>query len=106
MLDDRAFFTFLSSLGDMEEGKDAWRFFTSRNDEVRSLVRLAVEELNIKDLAIFYPEEKFGRTMAETFYREAYPLGGRIKGMQSYPSRNLKQWGKRVGKLLDVPADF
>jgi len=106
VLDDRAFFTFLSSLGEMEEGKDAWRFFTSRNDEVRSLVRLAVDELNIKDLAIFYPEEKFGRTMAETFYREAYPLGGRIKGMQSYPSRNLKQWGKRVGKLLDVPADF
>ncbi len=26
--------------------------------------------------------------------------------MQSYPSRNLKRWGKRVGKLLKVPADF
>ncbi|QJB57324.1 hypothetical protein [Pseudodesulfovibrio sp. zrk46] len=106
VLDQRAFFTFLATLGDLEEGKDAWRFFTSRNDEVRSLVKLAVNELNIKDLAIFYPEEKFGRTMAETFYREAYPLGGRIKGMQSYPSRDLKKWGKRVGKLLKVPADF
>jgi len=106
ILDQRAFFTFLSSLGDKTEGKDAWRFFTSRNDEVRSLVRLAVDELKIKDLAIFYPEEKFGRTMAETFYREAAPMGARIKGMQSYPSRNLKQWGKRVGKLLNVPDDF
>ena len=105
-LDRRAFFTFLASLGDLEEGKDAWRFFTSRNDEVRSLVKLTVDELGIKDLAVFYPEEKFGRTMAETFYRESYPLGGRIKGMQSYPSHDLKQWGKRVGKLLKVPANF
>ncbi|MDC0336290.1 hypothetical protein OAN24_05300 [Pseudodesulfovibrio sp.] len=106
VLDQRAFFTFLSSLGELQEGREAWRFFTSRNDEVRSLVRLAVDELNIKDLAVFYPEEKFGRAMAETFYREATPLGGRIRGMQSYPSKDLKQWGKRVGKLLKVPADF
>lgn len=106
VLDKRAVFTFLSSLGDLQEGSDAWRFFTSRNDEVRSLVRLAVNELNIRDLAIFYPEEKFGRAMAETFYREAAPLGGRIRGMQSYPPKELKQWGKRVGKLLNVPSDF
>jgi hypothetical protein len=106
VLDKRAVFTFLASLGDLEEGRDAWRFFSSRNDEVRSLVHLAVDELNIKDLAIFYPEEKFGRAMAETFYREAAPLGGRIRGMQSYPSKDLKQWGKRVAKLLKVPADF
>ena len=106
ILDQRVVFTFLASLGDLTEGRDAWRFFTSRNDEVRSLVSMAVDELGITDLAIFYPEEKFGRTMAQTFYREATSLGGRIKGMQSYPSKNLKQWSKRVGKLLDVPDDF
>lgn len=106
VMDQRAFFTFLSSLGDLHEGKDAWRFFTSRTDEVRSLVRMAVEDLGIKDLAIFYPEEKFGRTMAETFYREAAPLGGRIRGMQAYPPKNLKQWGKSVAKLLKVPSNF
>jgi len=106
VLKERAVFAFLATLGQQEEGRDAWRFFTSRNDEVRSLVSLAVDELGIKDLAVFYPEDKFGRTMAQTFYREASPLGGRIKGMQSYPSRKLKQWSKRVGKLLKVPDDF
>lgn len=106
ILDDRAFFTFLSSLGDLVEGRDAWRFFTSHDDEVRSLVSLAVDKLSIKDLAVFYPEERFGRAMAQTFYREASPLGGRIRGMVSYPSHDLKQWGKRVGKLLKVPSDF
>lgn len=106
IVDERAFFAFLSSLGDLTEGQDAWRFFTSRNDEVRSLVKLAVDELGIKDLAVFYPEEKFGRTMAQDFYREAAPLGGRIRGMQSYPSRDLKQWGKRIARLLNVPSDF
>jgi hypothetical protein len=106
VLKKRAVFAFLSTLGQQEEGHDAWRFFTSRNDEVRSLVSLAADGLNIKDLAVFYPEDKFGRTMAQTFYKEAAPLGGRIKGMQSYPSRKLKEWGKRVGKLLNVPDDF
>ena len=106
VLKKRAVFSFLASLGDLEEGRDAWRFFTSRNDEVRSLVSLAVDDLNIKDLAVFYPAEKFGRTMAQTFYREASPLGGRIRGMQSYPPGNLKQWGKSTGKLLKVPANF
>ncbi|WP_319542698.1 hypothetical protein [uncultured Pseudodesulfovibrio sp.] len=106
VLRERAVFTFMSSLGELTEGRDAWRFFASRNDEVRSLVSMAVNELGITDLAVFYPEEKFGRTMAETFYREATPLGGRIKGMQSYPPKDLKQWSKSVGKLLKVPADF
>nr|WP_321256119.1 hypothetical protein [uncultured Pseudodesulfovibrio sp.] len=106
VLKERAVFTFMSSLGDLTEGRDAWRFFASRNDEVRSLVSMAVDELGITDLAVFYPEEKFGRAMAETFYREATPLGGRIKGMQSYPPKDLKKWSKRVGKLLNVPADF
>ncbi|ADU63330.1 hypothetical protein Daes_2325 [Pseudodesulfovibrio aespoeensis Aspo-2] len=106
VLDNRAVFTFLSSLGDMEEGREAWRFFSSHNDEVRSLTSLAVNDLGIRDLAVFYPEEGFGRSMAETFYREAAPLGGRIRGMQSYPPRDLKQWSKRVGALLKVPANF
>ena len=105
-LKKRAVFSFLSSLGDLEEGRDAWRFFTSRNDEVRSLVSLAVDKLGITDLAVFYPEEKFGRTMAQTFYQEATPLGGRIKGMVSYPPHDLKQWSKRVAKLLNVPDNF
>jgi hypothetical protein len=106
VLEKRAVFAFLSSLGDLTEGKDAWRFFTSHNDEVRSLVHLTVDKLGITDLAVFYPEEKFGRTMAQTFYNEAAPLGGRIKGMQSYPPRELKQWTGRVGKLLHVPSNF
>ncbi|BCS90183.1 hypothetical protein [Pseudodesulfovibrio sediminis] len=106
ILKERAVFSFMGSLGDKIEGEDAWRFFTSRNDEVRSLVSLTVDQLGIRDLAVLYPEEKFGRTMSETFYREAAPLGGRIKGMQSYPSRELKQWSKRVSKLLKVPANF
>lgn len=102
----RVFFTFLPSLGELQEGRDAWRFFSSRNDEVRSLVHLAVDQLGIKDLAVFYPKEKFGRTMAQTFYREALPLGGRIRGMEAYPSRDLPAWGRSIARLLDVPDDF
>ncbi|WP_285905505.1 penicillin-binding protein activator [Pseudodesulfovibrio pelocollis] len=107
ILDSRAVFAFLASLGDdLTEGRDAWRFFSSRDDEVRSLVSLSVDQLGIKDVAIFYPEEAFGRAMAETFYREAAPMGARVRGMQSYPPRELKEWSQRVARLLKVPANF
>lgn len=106
ILEERAFFTFLPGLGEVSEGRDAWRFFTSREDEVRSLVRMAVNNLGIRDFAVFYPQEKFGRAMAKTFYNEAAPLGARIRGMESYPPRELTAWNKRIATLLKVPADF
>ncbi|WP_250645442.1 hypothetical protein [Salidesulfovibrio onnuriiensis] len=106
ILDERAFFTFLPGLGEVEEGKDAWRFFTSREDEVRSLVNLAVNRLGIRDFAVFYPQEKFGRAMAKTFYNEAAPLGARIRGMESYPPSQLTDWNKHIAKLLKVPGNF
>ncbi len=106
ILKKRAFFTFLPGLGDVTEGHDAWRFFTSREDEVRSLVRMAVERLGIHNFAVFYPEEKFGRTMAKTFYQEAAPLGARIRGMEAYPPQKLTAWNQYIAKLLKVPAEF
>ncbi len=106
ILRERAFFTFLPGLGEVEEGRDAWRFFTSREDEVRSLVNMAVKRLGIRDFAVFYPQEKFGRAMAKTFYNEAAPLGARIRGMESYPPRELTSWNKHIAKLLKVPSNF
>lgn len=106
ILKKRAFFTFLPGLGEKEEGRIAWRFFTSREDEVRSLVRMAVDRLGIRDFAVFYPEEKFGRAMSRTFYNEAAPLGAHIRGMQSYPPRELTSWNRHIAKLLNVPDNF
>lgn len=106
ILRQRAFFTFLPDLGNEVEGRDAWRFFTSREDEVKSLVRMAVERLGIHDLAVFYPQEKFGMAMARSFQEAATPLGATIKKVESYPSGKPTSWNGQVAKLLDVPADF
>lgn len=106
IIDNRAVFGFMPGLGEVQEGREAWRFFSSREDEVRSLVQLAAGELGIKDFAIFYPREEFGRAMAKIFYKEAAPLGVRIRGMESYDPRDLPSWNKSIAKLLNVPDSF
>ncbi|MFW5490475.1 MAG: penicillin-binding protein activator [Desulfovibrio sp.] len=100
---ERPFFTFMPSLGEWTEGQDAWRFFGSPQDQVRSLVRLSVERLGIKDFAIVYPEETFGHRMSEIFWKEAEAAGGQVTGIAGYPPKDPTKWGASVGKLLQVP---
>ncbi len=99
----RPFFTFMPSLSGKTEGTDAWRFFGSPQDQVRSLVRLAMERLGIKNFAVLYPQETFGNRMSEIFWKEAEAMGGRVTGIASYPPKDPTQWGASVGKLLQVP---
>lgn len=103
LLRERAFFTFMPSLGERTEGRDAWRFFGSPQDQVRSLVRLAVDRMDIRNFAIVYPEESFGRRMSEIFWKEAEALGGKVTGMASYPPKDPTKWGDRISGLLEVP---
>jgi len=106
IIDARAVFGFMPGLGEAEEGDDAWRFFASREDEVKSLVQMAAGELGIKDFAVLYPREDFGRAMAKIFYKEATPLGVHIRGMESYDPKDLPSWNNSIAELLDVPDDF
>ncbi|CCO24179.1 penicillin-binding protein activator [Maridesulfovibrio hydrothermalis] len=100
---DKVTFSFLAKPGSLEEGKDAWRFFSSPEDQIRSTLDLAVNDLGITDFAILYPQEKFGRQMSKIFWNMATERGARITGMESYPPRNFPKWGKVVGKLVRAP---
>jgi hypothetical protein len=92
-----AFFTFMPTLE--EEGTKAWRFFGSPRDQVRAIVRAAGNQ-SISRFAILYPEEPYGRVMAQYFWEEATHQGGEITGMNSYNPEEPTAWGKTVAKLL------
>lgn len=100
---DKVTFSFLAKPGNLEEGKDAWRFFSSPEDQIRSTLDLAVKDLGITDFAILYPQEKFGRQMSKIFGEMVNERGARVTGMESYPPQDFPQWGKVVGKLVRAP---
>ncbi|HDQ41544.1 MAG TPA: hypothetical protein ENN39_11025 [Desulfonatronum sp.] len=99
---DRAFFTFLPSLKESQEGRDAWRFFSAPEDQVRSLAELTVRVLGILSSGVLYPEDRFGRHMTELFTREMENQGGVVRKIQGYAPRDHGTWGGMVASLLGV----
>jgi hypothetical protein len=99
----RAHFAFLPELGDVPEGKAAWRFFPSSRDQVRELVDFAAARLGIKALAVLSPDEKFGAHMAKLFAEEAAARGAQLTARETYPPGDHPQWGRKVARLLKVP---
>ncbi len=92
------FLTFMPSLE--EEGKEGWRFFSSPQDQIRALLDLTIQELEITNFAIMYPEEDFGRTYAEIFWNKAQDREVDIKGVQNYPPDQPSQWNHIVSSFL------
>ncbi|MCA1743542.1 MAG: hypothetical protein LC631_06300 [Desulfovibrionales bacterium] len=80
---DKTFFTFLPGIDN--EGISGWRFFPSPNDQVRSMLNRAVDDLGFTDFGVFYPEDDFGRAYAQAFWEEANKKGVRVSGLMSYP---------------------
>ncbi|WP_051295147.1 penicillin-binding protein activator [Maridesulfovibrio bastinii] len=99
----KATFAFLAKAGDLQEGMDAWRFFSSPDDQIKATLDLAIDDLGIKNLAILYPKEKFGRQMSSEFWKKAIQHGAKVTGMMSYPPNDIPAWGKIVAKLVKVP---
>lgn len=93
----RAFFTFMPSLNN--EGEQAWRFFGSPRDQVRTVVASAFAS-NISRFAILYPQEPYGTKMAQYFWEEATQQGGEITAMSSYTPKKPTLWGKTIAKVL------
>lgn len=64
LLDKRMFFPFTPTLAQGDEGKRAWRFFPSPQDQIDALVNCATDKLNIRSFGAFYPDDAYGRRMA------------------------------------------
>lgn len=65
LLRQRAFFSFLPLLAPGDEGRNAWRFFPSPQDQVDALVNFATDQMNIRTYGAFYPSDNYGRRMTD-----------------------------------------
>ncbi len=104
-----AFFTFLQDLGNAAEGRDAWRFFSSPYDQMRTLLQMARKEFSIYNVGVLYPEEPFGKRIVQLFLEEAKKEGINVSAMQSYPPEDPLRWSEIVAALLysnkEAPID-
>ncbi len=111
----RAVFAFVPDLGGgqvaglsagQQEGKTAWRFFTSPRDQVRALIDITVDKVGIRSVAVLAPRNRYGQRMAEIFTAEAKAKGLRVASSGTYPPDDHPRWKQSVAALLKVPEGF
>lgn len=65
VLDRRVFFSFVPTIQQADEGRRAWRFFPSPQDQIDALVNFVSNDLNIRTFGSFYPNDSYGPRMSE-----------------------------------------
>jgi len=104
--EDFAIFTFRSELGRGTEGEDAYRFFPGRDDQVRALLEVARDELDISSFGVLYPKSSFGRSMARSFWNATVQEGSQLNGLGFYNPGRITSYEEKVADYLHVPEDY
>ena len=95
----RAFFAFLPQLEPGDEGFTAWRFFPSPQDQVDALLSFMQIEMAFTSYGVFYPDEAYGKRMAEIF-RQRAALRGAVVQTAHYTPSAAAGWPDAAAKLV------
>ena len=99
----RFFFSFLPRLGEeakQDEGYLAWRFFPSREDQVRTMLDYS-QQMGLTDYAIFAPDQgEYAQSMLDLFYYQAVERDLYVTRAGYYPARQYQLWVKNVSDFL------
>lgn len=100
-VDQRAFFTFLPSLEQGDEGARAWRFFPSPQDQIDALIAFATDDLNIRTYGAFYPSDAYGARMTGLLEQS---LAKRNMALHKavYDPANVSSWTTAVAPLINA----
>ncbi|MFW6054562.1 MAG: penicillin-binding protein activator [Thermodesulfobacteriota bacterium] len=101
---EKTFFTFRSSLPPGQEGRDGYRFFPSRQDQIRPLIEILGREMDVHQYGIIYPRSEYGRKMAKAFSLEVQNQQGEITALTGYDSKNETDYRGMLADFLRVPA--
>jgi hypothetical protein len=96
----KVFFAFLPQLEAGDEGFTAWRFFPSPEDQVEALLNFTGNELGFTAYGILYPDEPYGRRMAEIFRTGVLRRGGSVRAV-SYAPATPASWPEAAGRLTE-----
>ncbi len=121
LLKNRAFFTFLQQLPSKNalitistdnegnkrtrpdtrftEGQNVWRFFTSPQDQINSILSVAKTAFNVEEFASVYPEGQYGETMSSLFTDVAANYGVYVNQVP-YDPTSSRWWSETMGDFL------
>ena len=92
-----------------EIGEYVFRNFITPGMQVKALVSYAVKELGLKNYAILYPDEKYGKTFMNLFWDEVISQEGKVVGVESYRPDGTDfadPIKKLVGLYYEVPDEL
>ncbi len=100
ILDKKIFFTFTPGLQKGDEGKVAWRFFPSPQDQIDALTHFVTDDLNIHTYGAFYPSDTYGRRMVELLEST---LGKRHIPVHkaAYDAKSPATWSESVKPIIN-----
>jgi ABC-type branched-subunit amino acid transport system substrate-binding protein len=62
-----------------------FRLGVTRSDQVRVLVRYAIERKGLRRFAVLYPKDGYGTVYKNLFWDEVERMGGEVVGIEGYP---------------------
>jgi hypothetical protein len=103
-LNKRKFFTFLRSLEGEDEGKTAWRFFSSSTDELDAVIRFS-RNLGIEYFGALIPEEDYGKRMLSLFKEQVEKNAAHLSKILVYPANKHQEWNKLIATFLHTSKE-
>ena len=100
-LEKRAFFTFVPSLEQGDEGARAWRFFPSPQDQIDTLINFASTGLNIRTYGAFYPTDAYGVRMTGLM-EQSLASHNMLLQKASYNPADSTSWSNAVAPLINA----
>ena len=90
-------------------GDYIFRHFITPQSQVETLVTYFVRDLGMRNFAVLYPNEPYGKTFMSLFWDEVVRQGGRMVGVEAY-SPGQADFAATIKKLMGqqhaVPADL
>lgn len=99
LLEKRAFFAFMPALETGDEGSRAWRFFTSRRDQIDAIVDFSSDTLDIKSFGAFYPSDQYSLRMVSLFESALQEKGLPLQ-KAAYNSADSASWPTAAAQLI------
>jgi len=100
-LEKRAFFTFVPSLEQGDEGARAWRFFPSPQDQIDTLIGFATTGMNIRTYGAFYPTDAYGVRMTGLM-EQSLASQNMLLQKASYNPADPTSWSDAVAPLINA----
>ena len=90
-------------------GDYVFRNFFTPKMQVETIVSYAIEELDLKNFAILYPNENYGKVFMNLFWNEVMAYNGKVVGVESYELDSTDfadPIKKLVGLYYELPEEL